>query len=168
MFTRRQFGRISLSALLAATGAAAVTLRARATSGGKFEIMRTPEEWRKLLTPEQYRVMRDHGTEAPFSSPLDKFYEPGSYNCAACDLPLYESTTKYDSRSGWPSFYAAIDKAIGTQDDNTLFYTRTEVHCRRCGGHLGHIFPDGPPPTGKRHCINGVALKFIAKPKSAI
>ncbi len=129
----------------------------------KFEIEKTDAEWQKVLTPQQYYVMRKHGTERAFTHPYDKNYAAGIYNCAACDLPLYDAATKFDSGTGWPSFYAAIDDAVGTSVDYFIGYPRTEVHCRRCGGHLGHIFNDGPPPTGKRHCINGVSLKFVAK-----
>ena len=125
-----------------------------------FEITKTEEEWRKLLTPEQFYVLRKHGTERAFTSPLDKDYRPGTYSCAGCDLPVFSSTTKFDSKTGWPSFYAPIENAIGTTTDRSFFMTRTEVHCRRCGGHLGHMFEDGPPPTGLRYCMNGVAMKF--------
>lgn len=128
----------------------------------KFEIERAPEEWRKLLTSEQYKILRDHGTERAFTHPYDKLYESGVYHCAGCDLPLYSSNTKYDSRTGWPSFWKPLDNAIGTREDRTLWLmVRTEVHCRRCGGHLGHVFEDGPPPTGLRYCMNGVAMKFV-------
>ena len=134
----------------------------------KFEIERTPEEWRKLLTPAQYKVLRDHGTERAFSHPYDKLYAPGAYNCAGCDLPVYSSTTKFDSRTGWPSFWKPIDDAIGTKQDRTFWLmVRTEVHCRRCGGHLGHVFDDGPKPTGLRYCMNGVAMKFVPEEKPA-
>ena len=134
----------------------------------KFEIERTPEEWRKLLTPEQYYVLRDHGTERSFTHPYDKLYEAGVYHCAGCDLPLFPSTTKYDSRTGWPSFWKPLDNAIGTKEDRTLWLmVRTEVHCRRCGGHLGHVFPDGPQPTRLRYCMNGVAMKFMPAPADA-
>ncbi|GAB4134276.1 MAG: peptide-methionine (R)-S-oxide reductase MsrB [Cyanobacteria bacterium J069] len=126
-----------------------------------FEITKTEAEWQAILTPEQFRVLRQHGTEYPGSSPLDKEYGEGTYVCAACDLPLFTSETKFDSGTGWPSFYAPIAGAIGTTVDNSLFMTRTEVHCRRCGGHLGHVFEDGPAPTGLRYCMNGVSLKFI-------
>ncbi|MDF5728474.1 MAG: peptide-methionine (R)-S-oxide reductase MsrB [Rhizonema sp. PD38] len=127
----------------------------------KFEITKTDEEWRKILTPEQFRVLRQQGTEFAGSSPLDKQYAKGTYVCAACNLPLFVSKTKFDSGTGWPSFYAPIDGAVGTSVDNSLFMTRVEVHCHRCGGHLGHVFDDGPAPTGKRYCMNGVAMKFV-------
>jgi peptide-methionine (R)-S-oxide reductase len=164
MIDRRRFATTSLAAL--ATGAGLATLwfqKSRAASPKTFEITRTEEEWRRLLTPEQFHILRQHGTEPPFSSPLNENYAAGLYHCAGCDLALYSSETKYDSRTGWPSFYAALDNAVATAEDNLLFFTRTEVHCRRCGGHLGHIFPDGPPPTGKRHCINGLAVRFVPK-----
>lgn len=128
----------------------------------KFEITKTESEWRQILTPEQFYVLRQQGTESPYSSPLDKQYALGTYDCAACNLPLFSSETKFDSGTGWPSFYDSLKDAIRTTRDDSLFLTRTEVHCRRCGGHLGHVFDDGPPPTGKRYCMNGVALKFIA------
>lgn len=134
--------------------------RPRAADGAEFEIVRSEDEWRRMLTPAQYRVLRDHGTERAGSSPLDREYRSGTYHCAGCDLPVYASETKFDSGTGWPSFYAPIEGAIGTSEDRGFFITRTEVHCRRCGGHLGHVFEDGPPPTGLRYCMNGVALTF--------
>ncbi|OGB96119.1 MAG: peptide-methionine (R)-S-oxide reductase [candidate division NC10 bacterium RBG_16_65_8] len=118
-------------------------------------------EWRKILTPEQFRILRQHGTERAGTSPLDKEYGKGVYLCGGCELPLFQSETKFDSRTGWPSFWAPIEGAVGSSTDTSFFMTRTEVHCRRCGGHLGHIFNDGPKPTGLRYCINGVALKFV-------
>ncbi|MBS9716857.1 peptide-methionine (R)-S-oxide reductase MsrB [Pseudohalocynthiibacter aestuariivivens] len=129
---------------------------------GNFEVTRTPAEWRARLSALQYRVMRREGTEAPFSSPYDKNYADGTYICRGCQLPLYSSSAKYDSGTGWPSFYQSLPGAIATKADNTLFTTRTEAHCRRCGSHLGHIFDDGPEPTGMRHCLNGVSLIFVA------
>jgi len=125
-----------------------------------FEIERTDEEWGRDLTPEQYRVLRKHGTERAGTSPLDKEYGAGAYACAGCGLPLFTSETKFDSGTGWPSFWTPIEGAVGTTVDRSWFTTRTEVHCRRCGGHLGHVFDDGPPPTGLRYCMNGVALTF--------
>lgn len=131
-----------------------------------FEISKPDSEWKKQLTPEQFRVLRQHGTERAFTSPLDKNYEEGTYVCSACGTPLFSSDTKYDSRSGWPSFYAPIEGAIGTSVDRSLFMTRTEVHCNTCGGHLGHVFEDGPAPTGNRYCMNGVSLQFVPKDKA--
>jgi len=125
-----------------------------------FEVTKTETEWRKLLTPAQFYVLRQHGTESPGSSPLDHEHRSGIYACAACDLPLYSSETKFDSGTGWPSFWAPLEGAVRTSRDWSLMIPRTEVHCRRCGGHLGHVFPDGPKPTGLRYCMNGVALKF--------
>ena len=130
-----------------------------------FEVTKTDAEWRKLLTKDQYQVLRKHGTERAGSSPLDAEHRPGMFHCAGCDLPLYASQTKFDSRTGWPSFTAPLPNAIGTSVDRSLFGERTEVHCRRCGGHLGHVFDDGPPPTGKRYCMNGAAMIF--KPQGA-
>jgi peptide-methionine (R)-S-oxide reductase len=126
-----------------------------------FEITKTEAEWRKILTPEQFYVLRQQGTEQAGSSPLDHQYDKGTYHCAGCDLPLFTSETKFKSGTGWPSFNAPIAGAIKTAEDQKFGMRRTEVHCRRCGGHLGHVFLDGPPPTGKRYCINGVALKFV-------
>ena len=129
---------------------------------GSFEITRTEAEWRAMLTQIEFDVMREEATERPFTSPLDKETRVGTYHCKGCDLALYGSAQKYDSGTGWPSFWDALPNAIGTRADNTLFATRTEAHCRRCGSHLGHIFNDGPQPTGKRHCLNGVSLMFNA------
>ena len=115
---------------------------------------------RRLLSEEQFLVLRQEETEKPFTSPLNDEKRAGNFHCAGCDLAVYSSAAKYDSGTGWPSFYESLPDSIGTKEDNTLFTTRTEVHCRRCGGHFGHIFEDGPPPTGMRHCLNGVALTF--------
>jgi peptide-methionine (R)-S-oxide reductase len=128
-----------------------------------FEVTFTEAEWRSRLKPEQFAVLREEDTEKPFSSPLYEEKREGVFACAGCNLPLYSSIAKYDSGTGWPSFFEAIPDAIRTKEDNTFFTTRTEAHCRRCGGHLGHIFEDGPQPTGKRHCINGVSLDFVPK-----
>jgi peptide-methionine (R)-S-oxide reductase len=133
------------------------------TTKAPFEITKTPEEWRRILTPEQYQVLREHGTERAGTSPLDKNYAAGTYDCAGCDLPLFSSETKFNSGTGWPSFFKPLDNAVGNTVDKSFMMTRTEVHCRRCGGHLGHVFEDGPPPTGLRYCMNGVALKFVPK-----
>ncbi|HEY9600719.1 MAG TPA: peptide-methionine (R)-S-oxide reductase MsrB [Allocoleopsis sp.] len=132
-----------------------------ATSNSEFEIAKTEEEWRKTLTPEQFYVLRKHGTERAGTSALNKEYGKGSYACAGCGLPLFSSDTKFNSGTGWPSFYAPLEQAVGTSVDKSLFMTRVEVHCSRCGGHLGHVFNDGPAPTGQRYCMNGVALQFI-------
>ncbi len=150
------------SAAAIAAGAGWALRAAEAARKGGFEIAKTEEEWRRLLTPAQFHVLREHGTERPGSSPLDKEYGRGTYHCAGCDHPLFSSATKYESGTGWPSFYAPLRNAVGTKKDKSLFFTRTEVHCRRCGGHLGHVFDDGPKPTGKRYCMNGVALRFVA------
>ena len=132
-----------------------------------FEVERSDAEWRKLLSPAEYKVMRKAGTERAGSSPLDKNYEAGTYVCRGCDLPLYSSEHKFDSGTGWPSFFEPLPEAVATSTDYKLIYPRTEVHCRRCGGHLGHVFNDGPAPTGKRYCMNGVAMTFKPKAESA-
>ncbi len=131
-------------------------------ANGSFPpIDKTPAEWRKLLDGAQYRVLFEEGTERPWTSPLNDEKRDGTYICAACFLPLFESATKFDSGTGWPSFYAAIDGSVGTKRDWKLILPRTEYHCARCGGHQGHVFNDGPPPTGQRWCNNGVALRFV-------
>jgi peptide-methionine (R)-S-oxide reductase len=136
--------------------------RSQAASLSSFEIVRSDEEWRRALTGEQYAVLRGHETERPWTSPLDKEQRLGTYQCAGCDLPLFSSHTKFESGTGWPSFWAPIEGSIETSQDRSFFFlVRTEVHCRRCGGHLGHVFDDGPQPTGLRYCMNGVALKFV-------
>jgi len=126
----------------------------------KFEIEKSDAEWRAQLTPQQYEILRKQGTERPWSSPLLKEHRKGVFACAGCDLPLFSSETKFDSGTGWPSFYKPLDNAVGTTQDRTFGMLRTEVHCRRCGGHLGHVFDDGPQPTGLRYCMDGFALLF--------
>ncbi|MEN8936237.1 MAG: peptide-methionine (R)-S-oxide reductase MsrB [Planktotalea arctica] len=138
----------------------AFTARPSVAATQGFEVTRSSAEWKAMLSKQQYKVMREEGTERPFSSPLDKNYAAGTYECRGCALPLYASEHKYDSGTGWPSFYQSLPGAIGTKEDRKLFSLRTECHCRRCGSHLGHIFEDGPAPTGKRHCLNGVSLVF--------
>ena len=130
------------------------------TSQNKFEVNKSEAEWREALTPEQFRVLRKHGTERAGTSPLDKNYETGTYSCAGCGQPLFTSETKFNSGTGWPSFYQPIEGAVETKIDKSFFMTRVEVHCSRCGGHLGHVFNDGPAPTGQRYCMNGVSLEF--------
>ncbi|HEX8443412.1 MAG TPA: peptide-methionine (R)-S-oxide reductase MsrB [Allosphingosinicella sp.] len=148
-------------------GAAIVGAAATLTFGrqshaapGKFEVSYTDAEWRKRLNPRVYAVLRKENTEPAGSSPLNKEKRRGTYHCAGCDLPVYSSAQKFESGTGWPSFWKPLPNAIGTREDNQLFISRTEVHCRRCGGHLGHVFDDGPKPTGLRYCMNGLALKF--------
>jgi peptide-methionine (R)-S-oxide reductase len=129
-------------------------------SNEQFPVQKSDEEWRRELTPEQYRVLRAHGTERAGMSPLNEEHRAGAFRCAGCGEPLFESDTKFDSGTGWPSFYQPLQGSVATTEDRSLFMRRTEVHCSRCGGHLGHVFPDGPQPTGERYCMNGAALKF--------
>jgi peptide-methionine (R)-S-oxide reductase len=126
----------------------------------EFEVSKPDAEWQRELTPEQFRVLRQHGTERPGASPLNAEKRAGQFFCAACEAALFDSSTKYESGSGWPSFYQPLDGAVGTTEDRSLGMRRVEVHCARCGGHLGHVFPDGPRPTGERYCMNGAALTF--------
>lgn len=165
---RRHF----LSSTFLALGALAVPVVFGQRSGampsaiaaeGKFEIEKTADEWRKILSEEQFAVLREEATERPFTSAFLDEHREGNFHCAACDLPAYGSYAKFDSGTGWPSFYEPLKDAIGTQEDKSLFSVRTEIHCRRCGGHFGHVFDDGPQPTGMRHCLNGVSLKFTPK-----
>jgi peptide-methionine (R)-S-oxide reductase len=165
MLSRRNL--LSGAAAISAVSTAGFILAGRndganAAVDGVFEVARTDAEWKTLLTPAQYEVLRREGTERAFTSPLDREKRAGVFRCAGCDLPVYASSAKFDSGTGWPSFWEALPNAVGTKTDRKFLMTRTEVHCRRCGGHLGHVFDDGPAPTGKRHCINGVALTFVA------
>jgi peptide-methionine (R)-S-oxide reductase len=125
-----------------------------------FEVDLTEDEWRRRLTPEQFRVLREHGTERAGTSPLNREKRAGTFLCAGCGLPVFQTEEKFESGTGWPSFWRPLENAVATREDRSLFMTRTEVHCRRCGGHLGHVFEDGPPPTGLRYCMNGVAMTF--------
>lgn len=162
--TRRKFSLAAFSAAISGLGG-----QGSAEAGSKkevFAVTKSPEEWRKELTPEQFHVLREHGTERAGTSPLDKNYAAGTYACAGCGHELFSSDTKFDSGTGWPSFYAPLDQATATTTDRSFFMTRTEVHCSGCGGHLGHVFDDGPKPTGKRYCMNGVAMKFMPKTPS--
>ncbi len=160
MIIRRQL-------LLGAASSVAIVIGSKWLGGrtvdaaAAFEIVKTDSEWRKLLTPAQYNVLRRQGTERAGSSPLDHEKRKGIFQCTGCDLPLFSSDTKFDSGTGWPSFYQPLPNAVGTSEDRSLLVLQTEVHCRRCGGHLGHVYNDGPKPTGLRYCMNGVALKFL-------
>lgn len=135
------------------------------SAASAFEVTKSDADWKKLLSPEAYDVLRNKGTEAPYTSVLNKEHRKGVFACAGCDLDLYSSDTKFESKTGWPSFWKPLQNAVETSQDRSMFMVRTEVHCRRCGGHLGHVFNDGPPPTGLRYCMNGVAMTF--KPAKA-
>ncbi|WP_221795099.1 peptide-methionine (R)-S-oxide reductase MsrB [Aquisediminimonas sediminicola] len=147
--------------LIGAISALALAPSAIKAATRTFEVTLSDAEWRRRLSPAAYATLRHEATERPFTSPLNREKRKGSFRCAGCELPLFSSATKYDSHTGWPSFWAPIKGAVETRTDYQIGYPRTEVHCRRCGGHLGHVFDDGPPPTGKRYCMNGVALHFV-------
>ncbi len=134
-----------------------------AASATKFEVAYSDDEWKKRLPPNVYAILRQEGTERPFSSPLNDEHRAGKFSCAGCNLDAFSSKTKFDSGTGWPSFYQPLPNAVGENRDSTLGMVRTEVHCRRCGGHFGHVFDDGPKPTGLRYCMNGLALRFTAE-----
>lgn len=157
---------INRRALVGSAGILAVSsgvlgYRAFAATPGRFQVSYSEAEWKKRLTPQQFAVLRKEATERPYTSPLNNEKRPGTFVCAGCALPLYSSKTKYDSHTGWPSFWQPLSGAIGTTTDWKIGVPRTEVHCRRCGGHLGHVFDDGPKPTGKRYCMNGSAMRFV-------
>ena len=128
-----------------------------------FPVEKSDEEWRKQLDPQQYNVLRKHSTERAFTSPLNDEKRQGAFVCAGCGEPLFDSATKFESGTGWPSFWQPLPDGVGTTTDRSFFMKRTEVHCAKCGGHLGHVFPDGPAPTGQRYCMNGAAMKFEEK-----
>jgi peptide-methionine (R)-S-oxide reductase len=164
MPSRRQFFVVAASALglapvVAWVGSASPDLDAAATEA--FPVHKSEAEWRAQLGPARYRILRGRGTEPAGSSALDHEKRKGTFTCAGCGQPLYASETKFDSGTGWPSFFKPLDQAVGTSVDRSWFMVRTEVHCSRCGGHLGHVFPDGPKPTGLRYCMNGLALTFV-------
>ncbi len=163
--TRRQvlLGGSLLSAALLAWGISRHSAPAHSspdTANGTFAVTHTDAEWRQLLSPQQYEILRNAGTEQPYSSPLNDEHRSGVFSCAGCGLDLFSSATKFESGTGWPSFYQSLGKAVITREDDSLGMTRTEVLCSRCGGHLGHVFDDGPAPTGLRYCMNGVAMNF--------
>ena len=167
MSSRRQFlsfvgTTVGLTSVMALVGRS--TSRAAMKSNDEqFPVSKSDDEWRRTLTPDQYAVLRKHGTERAGTSPLNGEKRDGTFVCVGCGQPLFSSETKYESGTGWPSFYRPLEGAIGTKIDRSWFAVRTEVHCSRCGGHLGHVFPDGPKPTGERYCMNGVAMKFVPK-----
>ena len=164
MTTRREFVLSGSAAIIAGGFSMSIfgqKADAKSGQGETYEVAHSESEWKQMLTPEQYRVLRDHGTERAGTSPLDREKRAGKFACAGCGQELFASDAKFDSGTGWPSFFAPLPKAVGTSVDKAWFATRTEVHCSRCGGHLGHVFEDGPRPTGLRYCMNGVAMKFV-------
>ncbi|MDQ0122455.1 peptide-methionine (R)-S-oxide reductase [Pseudomonas lini] len=167
MLSRRRFlgtcGGLGAAALVIGAlpkFAASSAVISDASAAQVFEVVHSESEWRAMLSAEQYEILREEGTERAYSSPLNNEHRDGIFACAGCDLPLFSSATKFDSRTGWPSFWAPLDKAVATRQDRSYGVLREEVHCRRCGGHLGHVFDDGPKPTGLRYCMNGLALTF--------
>jgi peptide-methionine (R)-S-oxide reductase len=160
--TRRQWLAVLATAGVGAPVAGWLTAPGAASSTERFPFQRPDDQWRAQLTPAQYRVLRAHGTERAFTSPLDAEHRPGRFLCAGCGQPLFDAATKFESGTGWPSFWQPLDGAVGTSVDASWMMVRTEVHCANCGGHFGHVFSDGPPPTGLRYCMNGVAMTFVA------
>jgi peptide-methionine (R)-S-oxide reductase len=167
MFSRRQFifasSGLGVAALAIATlpkFSASTALISDANAQEVFEVSHSDSEWHQILSDEQYEILREEGTERAYSSPLNNEHRDGTFICAGCALPLFSSATKFDSRTGWPSFWTPLDRAVATRQDRSFGVLREEVHCRRCGGHLGHVFDDGPKPTGLRYCMNGLAMKF--------
>ena len=157
----REFSRRVFMGAVGVGGVGWLLLRPQQVEAAKpFAVSKTPAEWKRTLGPQRYRILREAGTERPYSSPLNKEHRRGVFVCAGCGLPLFSSTTKFDSHTGWPSFFRPLRKAVVTKDDRSMLMERTEVLCRRCGGHLGHVFEDGPRPTGLRYCMNGLALTF--------
>jgi peptide-methionine (R)-S-oxide reductase len=160
MATRRSFLLTGSAVATALAGGLLPWLSSRAATTETFEVTYTDAQWRARLTPVQYEVLRQEGTERPFTSPLNDEHRDGIFACAGCALPLFSSRTKFDSHTGWPSFWTPLEHAVATRSDTSFGMVRNEVHCRRCGGHLGHVFDDGPQPTGLRYCMNGVAMTF--------
>ena len=165
MADRRSFmATVGFGCGAAVLGGAFLGLRGKAVAEptGRFPLSLTDAQWRKKLTPVQYDILREAGTERAFTSPLNDEHHRGTFTCAGCDQKLYSSETKYDSGTGWPSFYQPLPDGVGQTTDHSFGFTRTEVHCANCGSHLGHVFDDGPKPTGLRYCMNGVAMSFVA------
>ena len=161
MLDKRAF--ITGGIVMASVGGFINALRGKGSASAgteSFPVQKTPEEWKQILSPEAFYVLREHGTERAGTSPLNREKRTGKFVCAGCGHDLFNSDTKFESGTGWPSFFDPLPGAVATTEDNSFFMTRTEVHCSQCGGHLGHVFPDGPPPTGLRYCMNGVSLKF--------
>ena len=158
--TQTQFSRRGLIGAASLTALGVVFSARSAAAPGKFQVTKTPAQWRQQLGAARFNVLRQAGTERPYSSPLNREKRRGIFTCAGCDLPLFPSTAKFDSGTGWPSFWREMPGSVAYKRDTSLFMDRTEEICRRCGGHLGHLFDDGPKPTGKRHCINGLSLNF--------
>lgn len=163
MMNRRHLILGTATSAAAAIAAGMFHRRATAATVESFEVSYTDAQWRARLSPQQFAILRQEGTEPPGSSPLNAEHRMGTFSCAGCALPLFASTSKFDSGTGWPSFWKPLDNAVATRKDRSYGMVRTEAHCRRCGGHLGHIFDDGPPPTGLRYCMNGLSLTFTQK-----